>query len=73
MINTFENNDIIICVDNIMSTKELTIGKKYNAINVSDGWVSVINDRYIEEQFLMKRFIKDLVTNRNYLIDDILK
>lgn len=33
----FDNDDIIICVDNVMSSKELTMGKKYIATNVRMG------------------------------------
>lgn len=79
MKNKFNVGDFIICVRNEYSPGYLTIDKKYCVLSTNLGnkipflGVKIIDDKGVINVYDINRFKLDLVSNRNELIDYILR
>ena len=70
--NVVTDGDMVICHRNMYVKAELTVGKVYEVISVSNGVINIFNDMNYTEEYVIDRFIKDFTSSRNRVIDGIL-
>ena len=71
--NVVTDGDMVICHRNMYVKAELTVGKVYEVISVSNGVINIFNDMNYTEEYVIDRFIKDFTSSRNRVIDGILE
>ena len=71
--NVVADGDMVICHRNMYVKAELTVGKVYDVISVSNGVINIFNDMNYTEEYVIDRFIKDFTSSRNRVIDGILE
>jgi len=75
--NIIDKGDIIYCVDISGAIGELTVGKTYTIIDVTEELdmflISIINDYNKNSWYVTNRFKKDMIFYRNDVINNILE
>lgn len=72
----FKKGDIVRCINGLYEL--LSYGKTYEVLDTEEGaddkqLIKIVDNQGFNSNFLSQRFVLDIMSNRNKVIDDILK